>query len=1037
MLASKIKLLFPDPLRNNSLRLKAFFSLAVLFILLTLASIGIVSFTVRSALDTYEKKQVEIKTNLAIETIRTDLSTLSEITKSRAWRDASANFLRGKYPSYPEMNITPTAFHEQAVDAFVFLKPDGCLFFSVMASSPKILVFPCSREILDFVSNHLPQKERSTFEGIVLIENQLYMAACQPILNSRGTGMVQGWLWGLRKCDQSYVSGLSNKLNLEISLLPWTEALPPQNWLEKIDEQRGRLLLETHSFLAVETQKKIIGIRLLDKRPDTIPVAVVAQEEWKLKESQRGITLILFFTQLIMAVIGFFLALDFLNRKILQPAEELTISVASQSPPELLQAITTGDEIQKMSRLVQDSLVFCQDNETFLQTMLNTLKVGIMLVSSKDDTLLRINQYGAAIIGLPPEQLIGQPYTRYICQDECESPFLTTNPHGGGGNSKCKLFSSDGTSRTVLTSVTPITHQGEELFLKTFLDISKLERTQSLLSESEQRYRTIFMNTGTAIFISRNNKTILQSNDEFVKLTGRKEKAEVEDHKWPEFFHPDDIKQMCEYHTLRRTNVSTAPRNYETRLQRLPGETRYVLITVSTIPNTDLTIASMVDISPQKETAKLLANIAFTDSLTGLANRTGIQFDLDKRLKKEYSQLAVFSLDIDGFKMINDSLGHKRGDEILQQVARRLTNFFVGTQNKVARMSGDEFVVVTPLQNGNQEATELASKILELFTRPVVAGEAEIFLNVSIGLSLAPDHSQDAEQLIIFADLAMYEAKLTGKNSFHVYSKQLSLAAEAQVKVEIDLRNALTQKGIQPFFQPIVSLPDCSIVGMEALARWHEQDGTILQPDIFIPAAERTGMITDIDLTILDQACFQLMKWNRQGLKNIYVSSNLSGRHFQRGTVVRDIRDIIDKHAIKPEQLRLELTETVYMQHQEQTRRQIKELLELGVKTSIDDFGTGYSSLSYLQDTPFRTLKIDRSFVWNLPASSAQTLLKMVIGLARAIGLTTLAEGIETKEQLKIVSDLGCKFGQGYLFSPPVPADKFQELLKQENLLPQ
>ncbi len=317
----------------------------------------------------------------------------------------------------------------------------------------------------------------------------------------------------------------------------------------------------------------------------------------------------------------------------------------------------------------------------------------------------------------------------------------------------------------------------------------------------------------------------------------------------------------------------------------------------------------------------------------------------------------------------------------------------------------------------------------------MVIGEVEIFLGTSIGIALAPDHSQNAEQLIIFADLAMHDAKLAGKNIFRFYAKEFFLSAKTQVKIETNLRNALANGDVQPFFQPIVTLQDSSIIGAETLARWYGDDGAVISPAVFIPVAERTGMIIDLDLIILHQASQHLNAWKAQGLKEIYISSNLSGRHFQRETIVQSIRAIIERYGLKPDQLNLELTETVYMEHLEQVKKQIEELSALGLKTSLDDFGTGYSSLSYLQSIPFHTLKIDRSFIWNLPDESAITLLKMIIGLAQATGLHTLAEGIETQEQLKIVSDLGCGLGQGYLFSPPVPADAFTKLLKREKLL--
>ncbi len=430
-----------------------------------------------------------------------------------------------------------------------------------------------------------------------------------------------------------------------------------------------------------------------------------------------------------------------------------------------------------------------------------------------------------------------------------------------------------------------------------------------------------------------------------------------------------------------------------------------------------------------KNTEAYLNKIAFTDPLTNLFNRAGILVEIEKTIQS-YNKAAIFFIDIDDFKLINDSLGDKRGNDILCHIAGRLNNFCEKNSYCISRVNGDEFVLVAPLTEKNDNPKKIAEQIFALFTEPISISNNEIFLKFSIGISLTPEHGKNPEELVSFADLAVHSAKQAGKNISKFYTSQLSDSARGQLYVESQLHNALIQNEICPFFQPIFSLKDKSIVGAEALARWQKQNGTIVSPASFIPVAERTGMITKLDILVLDQACNWLEQWKNLGLKPIYISSNLSGRHFQRKTIVEDICRILNAHpTISSDQIKLEMTETIYMQYEEQIQTQINQLIELGFKIFIDDFGTGYSSLACLQKIPFSTLKIDRSFIWTLPDPKAVTLLTMIINLAKTLGFTPLAEGIETKEQLRIVTELGCELGQGYLFSPPISGEAFQELL--------
>jgi EAL domain-containing protein (putative c-di-GMP-specific phosphodiesterase class I) len=276
----------------------------------------------------------------------------------------------------------------------------------------------------------------------------------------------------------------------------------------------------------------------------------------------------------------------------------------------------------------------------------------------------------------------------------------------------------------------------------------------------------------------------------------------------------------------------------------------------------------------------------------------------------------------------------------------------------------------------------------------------------------------------------MYQSKAYGKNIYRFHAPELTLKAQHRMEIERQLRQALDSGEIVAFFQPVVDLGSGRIIGAEALARWRKPDGSLVPPADFIPVAEQTSLITDIDLGIMSQACRQIRQWDESGLGRLRISCNVSARHFQRGNLPQEVKGILEASRLPASQLTLEVTETVYMENLGQVRETLEAIDSLGVSRALDDFGTGYSSLSYVHTLSFDILKIDRSFVKNLPDHSALALVRAMLGIASSLDITPLAEGIETQEQLELLQSLGCKLGQGYLFSPPVPAEKFAQLLK-------
>jgi diguanylate cyclase (GGDEF)-like protein len=398
-------------------------------------------------------------------------------------------------------------------------------------------------------------------------------------------------------------------------------------------------------------------------------------------------------------------------------------------------------------------------------------------------------------------------------------------------------------------------------------------------------------------------------------------------------------------------------------------------------------------------------------------------------------KLAVFVLDLDRFKRVNDSLGHPAGNELLREVAHRLTGA-VRTGDTVARMSGDEFTLLITGLRSTGEAAFVAEKVMAVFRAPFVIGGQELYVTPSLGIAIAPDDGTRPSVLLKNADTAMYRAKERGRNCFEIYSVEMNSAAEARLALEGDLHQALNSGQIRVAYQPQIDLVTGSVIGVEALARWDHPTLGPIAPDSFIPLAEESGLIVALDDWVMRTACAQVRAWADAGLPPVRMAVNLSGRGFWRARIVERVTEALALSGINPELLELEVTESMAVDAVIDTRGLFRELEALGVRLAIDDFGTGYSALGRLQGLPFHTLKIDRSFVAGVenPHDEAPIVAAM-IAMAHALKLEVVAEGVETEAQQSFLARHGCDMGQGFLFGRPVDAAEVEKLLRPETLL--
>ncbi|WP_247648359.1 EAL domain-containing protein [Pseudodesulfovibrio sp. zrk46] len=567
--------------------------------------------------------------------------------------------------------------------------------------------------------------------------------------------------------------------------------------------------------------------------------------------------------------------------------------------------------------------------------------------------------------------------------------------------------------------------------------IRELEASKTALEDSEQRYRMVAdYNYDWESWIGSDGKPIYISPS-CERISGYPPDRFIKDSCFLErIIHHDDILAWQNYMS---DTLSGEGRAVDFRINRADAKVKWVSLVKHSIAdengNSLGVRTSIRDVSNRKRMEEQLKHNSLHDPLTGLPNRVLFHDRVGRAIKRSLGQgkhYGILFINLDRFQVINDHYGHRVGDKVLKRVGSRLSSV-LRNADTLARFGGDEFIVLFEEDCCKDDIRTMVEKVRACFDDPFVIDDTEFPLTASLGLDMAVNGEADRDNLIHNSQLAMFKAKRRGKNRYVEYSPEMREGVVNVIELESDLKRALDNKEFEVFYQPIVNLSDGKLYGFEALARWIHPERGMVNPGEFIPVAEETGLIVDLGAHILEEACLSLSNWRKvdQRAENLTIAVNISAKQFGVSSLVADVEQILEKSGLPPHRLKLEITETVVMTDAMESTGRLNALKSLGIMLSIDDFGTGYSSMSYLQRFPMDQLKIDLSFVRRMEKSPENIeIVRAIVNMAHSLRLKVVAEGIETERQRDLLYSLQCDYGQGYLYSKPVPKSEAFELLK-------
>lgn len=661
----------------------------------------------------------------------------------------------------------------------------------------------------------------------------------------------------------------------------------------------------------------------------------------------------------------------------------------------------------------------------------------LMQIDPTTKQIINANKQAVVVLEYRLDEIIGKEFSFFIPPVEIDED----EEFQGNLIESSSLRSKSGRLIPTESSFRLFPVNGKMAIWATFRDITERKRSQEQVKNQKAFYEFILDNLDSDIAVLNSNfeyeytNPVFLSNKEIRKWLYKKTDVDL----------AEKLDLAPEFYETRKKYLEVAAKEneiveFEELIQDHNDKVTYLLRKYIPIDDSETKqkrfISFGVDITERKLSEERITYLAYYDALTGLSNRTLFIDHANQALKNHKSTetlLAFYFFDIDNFKFINDSLGHTKGDILLQMVGARLKRVMTEVDT-VARFGGDEFAILKVDVPNKSAAAEFAQKILDILSQPFHIMGRDLFTTISMGIALSPNDGVTSAELLKNSDMAMYKAKELGRNNYKFYTNELILRSEKRLNIENSLRKAIQNEELILFFQPKISTISNQVCGAEALIRWKHPERGWVPPIEFIPVAEDSGIIERIGDWVLEEACRLKKQWTEMDLPSFPLSINVSGKQLARSNWSHRLQATILQYGINPEEIELELTESSIMENPEKSIEAFAYLSELGIKVSIDDFGTGYSSLSYLKKIDADVIKIDRSFVVDLELNEDdRAICKAIINMAHSLGLEVIAEGVENAAQRDLLHDLGCHMIQGYLYSKPLPVEEFVVFVKKFN----
>jgi diguanylate cyclase (GGDEF)-like protein/PAS domain S-box-containing protein len=702
----------------------------------------------------------------------------------------------------------------------------------------------------------------------------------------------------------------------------------------------------------------------------------------------------------------------------------------------VLAIVSTRVVGRRAARTVDQVTALLERNEARFRAMVRDSN-DIMAIIDPHGRLVYASPVTGRILALDVEPLIGTDVFDLIHPDDRDAArrglHSTREGAEGDGRIELRLRRGDGTWRVVEAVATNLLDDPSvEGIVISARDVTDRKRADAELREAQERFRSAFEHAPIGMALISIDGRLFRVNRALVQILGRGE-SELLASSMLELCHPDD-RDQCREQVRRLFTGVTQSAQLEQRFVHHDGHPVWVSVSASLVRDVNdqpmYLVCQVEDIGERRASGEALAHQAAHDPLTGLPNRLHFVERLGRELTgadRRRGRLAVLFLDLDRFKVVNDSLGHSAGDRLLVAVADRLSAV-MGPSDVVARFGGDEFTIMCHDVSSEETVELIAERIAQAIARPVALMEGEVFVTASIGIAMSGTGADTPETLLRNADAAMYRAKERGRDRAELFDAREHHRAVDDLRTGNELHRAIERGELRVHYQPMIDLATGRLFGFEALIRWEHPERGLVPPMEFVPLAEETGLIVPLGVWALEQACMQAVRWHEAAPDDalLSMSVNLSPRQLAEPALPNDVARVLHDTGIQPSALWLEITESTLMRDAESALSALGALQALGLHLAVDDFGTGYSSLAYLERLPVEALKIDRSFTAGVGARKDSTaIVGAVVGLARALQLSTVAEGIETPEQFQQLRAMGCEIGQGYLFGPARPAEAY------------